>query len=415
MNLTMPRARSLPAALVASGAEMSAHTDSFRNANRRRWAAGILASGLAARAFGVRPNTSPADQPGESKLIVRNDRPLNLETPIELLDTQLTPVDRFFVRSHFGPPAVQLRAWSLRVEGLVSKLLDLPIQPGERTAGFGSKSVVAVLQCAGNGRAFFEPAVPGVPWRVGAVGNAEWAGFSLRSLLEAAGPSAKAAHVHFYGADAPPHPKTPAYVRSLPIARALDPDVLLATHMNGEPLPVHHGGPLRLVVPGWTGNHWMKWVRTIVVSDEEAPGSYQRTAYKIPIHSTAPDETPKPEDLVPVTELNLKSLITQPVSGSTSVAGVQTVRGVAWTGMDSVDRVEVSIDAGPWQAAVLEPRDHPYAWRRWTFSWEAEPGRHAVWARATDSSGRVQPEQTAWNKSGYLWNGIDSVEVEIRR
>jgi DMSO/TMAO reductase YedYZ molybdopterin-dependent catalytic subunit len=392
---------------------MSLPSEWFGRTNRRRWGTQIVAAGLAAGAIPISSRPSRADEPNRPRLIVRNDRPLNLETPVELLDTWLTPIDRFFVRSHFGPPAVNLRPWSIRVDGMVRKPIELPLDSARLTAELGQTTVVAVLQCAGNGRALFEPIVPGVPWRAGAVGNAEWRGILLRTVLEAAGVRDQSAHVHFYGADAPPHPKTPAYVRSLPLDQALDPSVLLATQMNREPLPVLHGGPVRLIVPGWTGNHWMKWLRTIVVSDQEAPGGYQRTAYRIPLHPTPPDTTPNPEEMVPVMVLNVKSLVTSIAAGRSLRAGTQTIRGVAWTGPATVNRVDISIDDGPWRAAELGPVQDIHAWRQWTYSWQAETGRHTIRVRAADTSGQVQPEKPAWNKSGYLWNGIDTVAVEV--
>src|SRR5207237_603247 len=145
---------------------------------------------------------------------------------------------------------------------------------------------------------------------------AKWSGVRLTDLLDKVGVGPEARHVHLLGADAPPSPKTPAFLRSIPLERALDPGTLLATHMNGEPLPVLHGGPIRLVVPGWTGNHWIKWLRGITVSRDEAPGFYMQTGYRIPRVPAPPDAVLKPGDLVPVTTLNVKSLITQPGAGS---------------------------------------------------------------------------------------------------
>jgi DMSO/TMAO reductase YedYZ molybdopterin-dependent catalytic subunit len=281
---------------------------------------------------------------------------------------------------------------------------------------FEHVSLAAVLQCAGNGRAYFEPRIPGVPWERGAVGNARWGGVRLRDLLGAAGLERGVTHVHFYGGDPPPHPKTPAFVRSLPIERVLDPTTLLATTTNGEPLPILHGGPVRLVVPGWTGNHWIKWVRAIVASNEEAPGFYQRTAYRMPKTPVAPGTEVPPEDTSPVTWLNVKSLIALPAKGTRTLVRPLEIQGVAWTGQGRVERVEVGEDRGPWQTATLVGPDEPFAWRQWTFRWSALPGPEklrGLRVRATDSRGNVQPERSPWNKSGYQWNGYDRVEVEV--
>jgi DMSO/TMAO reductase YedYZ molybdopterin-dependent catalytic subunit len=273
----------------------------------------------------------------------------------------------------------------------------------------------SVIQCAGNGRGFFAPVIPGLGWGRGAVGHCEWSGVRLADVLNRAGVGAGAAHVHFLGTDGPPSPKTPLYLRSLPIAKALDPTVLLATVMNGEPLPVLHGGPVRLVVPGWTANHWMKWVRWITVSDVEAPGFYQQTGYKMPIRPMPPEATPAPADLRPVTVMNVKSLITGPAEGAQLPAGPVEVRGVAWTGDGHVTRVDVAAGADDaWTPAEFLDAPRPGAWRRWRLRMEA-PTRGALTlrSRATDSTGAVQPDATPWNRSGYLWNGIDAVRVTI--
>lgn len=349
-------------------------------------------------------------QRDDETLIIRNDRPLNAETPVHLLNSEFTDSWLFFVRNHFGPPAVELRPWSVGISGLVTRprsysIEDLNARPlVKRTA---------VLQCAGNGRAFFEPAVGGVQWEYGAVGNAFWGGVRLRDLLEAAGVAAEAKHVHILGGDPPPHPKTPAFLRSIPIERAMDPSTMLATEMNGERLPVLHGGPIRLVVPGWTGNHWIKWVRAIVASTEEAPGFYQRTGYRMPKAPVPPGADVPPDDLVPVTTMNVKSLITAPRAGSSVDAGALFIQGVAWSGGRPIERVEISIDDGAWADVVLYSSLGPYGWNRWHYRWPAVPGKHRIRARATEKGGETQPERTPWNKSGYLWNGYHEVAFTV--
>jgi sulfite oxidase len=272
----------------------------------------------------------------------------------------------------------------------------------------------AVLQCSGNGRGFFQPTIPGVGWERGAVGNAEWSGVRLLDLLSRAGIKPDAAHVQLHGADTPPNPKTPAFFRSIPLARALDPSTLLATSMNGEPLPLLHGGPIRLVVPSWAGNHWIKWLRKVTVAREEAPGFYMQTGYKIPKLPTPPGVDLKPTDLKSVTTLNVKSLIARPIEGATLKAGPVEVRGVAWTGEGIIAKVEIQTNPdGPWSPSKLQGDPKPGTWLAWTFAWDAKPGRHALRSRATDSLGDVQPETSPWNRSGYLWNGIDRVTCEV--
>jgi DMSO/TMAO reductase YedYZ molybdopterin-dependent catalytic subunit len=390
------------------------------NPSRRQWlraAAGTVAGGslVGPWAEGLRPCRAGADEPGgETTLIVRSKVPLDLETPVEVFTRFLTPNDLFFVRSHFGSPAVSLGPWRLEVRGLVERPLVLSLSD---LARLEQVEAPAVLQCSGNGRSFFRPVLPGLQWERGAVGNASWSGVRLADVLRRAGLKVEpgAGHVHLLSADAPPSIKTPMYLRSIPLERALDPITLLATRMDAEALPVLHGGPIRLVVPGWSGNHWIKWVRTITVAREEAPGPYQQTSYKMPKVPTPPGVDLKPSDLVPLTTMPVKSLIARPSAGARLPAGRIEVRGVAWTGLGHVTGVEVATSpGGPWQAANFQTEARPYTWRLWRYTIEnARPGRLTLRARATDSNGQTQPEATPWNRSGYLWNGIDTVECEV--
>jgi DMSO/TMAO reductase YedYZ molybdopterin-dependent catalytic subunit len=403
----------------------TAHTDPTRGAgdpgapavvSRRTWfktAAGGLTFAAAYRAAsGTSPlRAGPVDG---VELIVRSTRPLDLETPVTALGARLTPNELFFVRSHFGEPAVGLSPWGVEVGGLVDRPRTLGL---DDLKGFEPVTVPAVLQCSGNGRAFHRPRLPGLAWERGAVGHAEWTGVRLADVLERAGLKGEAAHVHFRGADGPPSPKTPAFYRSIPLARALDPSTILATRMNGEPLPTLHGGPVRLVVPGWSGNHWMKWVRWVTVDSAEAPGFFMQTGYRMPRKPAPPDAVLTPADLVPLTFLNVKSLITAPGEGTKVGRGRVEVRGVAWTGEGHVTRVDVSTDRDPtWRPATLLDDPRPGSWRRWSIALElTAPGATVLRSRATDSEGDTQPETTPWNKSGYLWNGIDRVTVNAER
>lgn len=366
------------------------------------WSAISLAMPVPARA-------ARADDPTR-QLIVRNPRPLDAETPTSAFESLLTPNDLFFVRSHFGAPAVGLRPWSLTIDGGVDRptTLSLDDLEGHRAA----RTVMAVLQCSGNGRAYFQPRIPGVGWERGAVGNAEWRGVPLATLLESCGIKQGQAHLHVIGSDLPPNPKTPAFLRSIPLEKALEDQTLLATRMNGAPIPIEHGGPLRLIVPGWTGNHWMKWVRRITVAPDEAPGFFQQAGYRLPRVPAPPGAVLKPDDLEPVTWMNVKSLFARPTPGTPLPRGETTVQGVAWTGRGKVTRVELEVD-GAWREThwIDPPRD--WGWARWRATWDATPGRHLLRARATDSFGQVQPEVAPWNRSGYLWNGFDRLECEV--
>lgn len=343
-----------------------------------------------------------------NSLIVRLSRPQDLETPVEYLDSSITPNSVFFVRSHFGPPAIIKEQWRLDLGGLVDSPRSLTLADLRK---FEIVDLPATLQCSGNGRAFFHPSVPGVQWQRGAVGNALWRGVRLRDVVKRMGIKSGARHMQMRGYDSAPMPTTPSFVRSIPIERALDPSTLLAFEMNGDPLPVLHGGPLRMVVPGWAGDHWYKWLRRIDFQENEADGFYMQTAYRMPVPSAG--TAPAPE--VPVTVNPVKSLIAQPSEGSVMPAGDHLVSGVAFTGVGHVVGVEVSLDGGrSWARAELEGKQSEGAWQVWRYRWRAATkGSYVVAARATDSSGRVQPVATPWNHGGYLWNGIDLVHCEI--
>lgn len=381
--------------------------------SRREWVGRTLGTTLALGLQGATRlgRTARAAEPDEVALIVRSRRPIDLETPVTALTDRITSNDVLFVRSHFGHPVVNPESWTLQIDGLVERPSTWTLKD---LHALESVETTAVLQCAGNGRAFFQPRIPGLAWERGAVGNVVCGGVRLRDLLDRAGLRAGAAHVHFLGADGPPAPKTPAFLRSVPLDKVIAEGTILATTMNGAPLPVLHGGPLRLIVPGWTGNHWLKWVRSLTVSRDEAPGFYMQTGYRIPRTPAPPDAVLTPADLVPVTTMNVKSLITAPGEGDRLRLGPRMIQGVAWTGEGHVTSVEVKVGDDAWRAAqFLDERDQ-WGWRRWSLAWTPErPGAVVLRARATDSQGQTQPDLSPWNKSGYLWNGIDAVKCEV--
>jgi DMSO/TMAO reductase YedYZ molybdopterin-dependent catalytic subunit len=354
-------------------------------------------------------SVAEAGSPARS-LIVRSLRPENLETPIDWLDRLAVPNDVFFVRSHFGAPEIEAGR-PLRIEGLTRQTLDLALADLEAMA---QTTVTAVLQCAGNGRALHESRVPGVQWAYGAVGQASWTGVRLRDLLERAGIASGAAHVGFEGADRPPKPTVPVFHRSIPLDRAIDPTTIVALRMNGERLSHAHGAPLRLVVPGWAGNNWMKWVRTIRVQKDETPGFYMQTAYRLPKTPVEPGTAVKPEDTVPVSTFPVKSTIARPADGSHQPRGTQEVAGVAFSGLAPIARVEVSVDGGTsWHDAALEGEPGIGRWQVFRYRFRAHPGRVTAVARATDAKGNVQPARSSWNPSGYFWNAWHSIAWDV--
>jgi DMSO/TMAO reductase YedYZ molybdopterin-dependent catalytic subunit len=220
--------------------------------------------------------------------------------------------------------------------------------------------------------------------------------------------------VQLQGADRPVVASVPLFTRSIPLEKALHPDTILAYEMNGRPLPLLHGAPLRVITPGWMADSCTKWLTEITVQAEEAKGYYMQTAYRVPVKPVEPGTTPTvPAN--PVETMVVKSLIAAPLEGETVKAGPVTIQGVAWSGEAKVVKVEVSIDGGKtWEAARLVGEDTPYAWRQWQWVWKAKTaGQFAILCRATDSRGETQPATTPWNPSGFLWNGWDRVSVTV--
>ena len=365
----------------------------MHRANFLAWAAGVPPTGEA-----------------PSQLRVRVSRPFDAETPVRAFTSFLTTNDQFFVRSHFGPPpaeTIREPHWQLRVGGAVERPSVFTL---ESLRQFEPATITAVLQCSGNGRAYHRPKVPGVQWERGAVGNAQWTGVRLLDLLKAVQVRTEGRHVQFQGADRPAMPTVPPFVRSIPVEKALHPDTIVAYEMNGEPLPLLHGAPLRVITPGWMAESCIKWLTDIVVREDEATGYYMQTAYRVPVISSQ-----NAEAMVPVEAMPLKSLIVSPESGDTVKVGSVTIRGVAWSGVSRVAKVELSTDDGKtWAPAQLLDTDQPYAWRQWQFTWSAkDPGTFPVVCRATDAQGNAQPAISIWNPGGFLWNGWDRVTVQV--
>lgn len=349
---------------------------------------------------------------GKEKLIIRSLRFYDLETPVTLLNSWITPVDLFFVRNHMSEPTTfDPDAYRLTVGGEVEHPLSLTLADLKKLA---AATVTNTLECAGNGRGFYQPRVPGVQWQRGAVGTARYTGPRLKDVLARAAVKPTGKHVMFKGLDEPPG-KVPAFIRSIPIEKALDPDTLLAMEMNGAPLLKHHGYPVRALAPGWIGAASCKWLTEIRVLDREFEGNFMKPAYRMPKESVAPGADVKPEDTVPVTGLYVKSLISRPAEGAAAKLGLVHIAGAAWAGEAEVTKVDVSTDGGrTWNPAQLG-RDHAkYAWRFFEYAWKpAKPGAYTLMSRATDSQGRVQPAQGMWNPSGYLWNGLDQVNIHV--
>jgi sulfite oxidase len=350
-----------------------------------------------------------------SGLTVRVARPLDAETPVGEFASFLTPNDRFFVRSHFGPPAIEKieeSQWRLNVGGVVERPQVLTMKSLRQLEPV---TITAVLQCSGNGRAYHRPRVPGVQWERGAVGNAEWTGVRLRDVLQAVGVRTEGRHVQFQGADRPAVEAVPLFVRSIPLEKAMHADTILAYEMNGRALPLLHGAPLRVITPGWMAESCIKWLTDIVVREDETKGYYMQTAYRVPSRFADPTTGLNADAMVPVEAMPVKSLIVSPESGRNLNGGPVTIHGVAWAGEARVAKVELSMDEGnTWESARLLGEDQPYAWRQWQFILPAKvPGTVTIVCRATDAHGEQQPASSPWNPGGFLWNGWDRVTVQV--
>lgn len=354
---------------------------------------------------------APADG-ADAPLLQLSSRPANYESVRGTFTTRITPTERFYIRGHHDAPTVDPRSWRLAVGGLVKSALSLSL---DDLAGMKQVSVEAVLQCAGNGRALFQPRVPGVQWRRGAMGNAVWRGVRLADVLARAGVSPDAAMLQLTGADRPQAPTVPQFVRGLPLAKCLHPDTLVALEMNGAPLTPLHGAPARLVVPGWVADGWTKWVTELTVQKDSPKGFFYETAYRYPVEPVVPGAAVPPEKMRPMSQQTVKSIIGSHEDGDVVPAGTQHLVGVAFAGEAGVRGVEITVDGGrTWAPAKVEPNPSPYGFVRFTFEWTATPGRARVASRATDKRGAVQPDVPAWNPSGYLYNAVDPLTVEVR-
>jgi sulfite oxidase len=347
-------------------------------------------------------------------LIVHEQEPFNAETGLAALaEGPLTATDAFYVRGHGRVPVPDPAAWRLRVHGLVERELELSLSTLREA--FREREVTATLQCAGNRRAGLSAIrdIPGeAPWGPGATGTATWTGVALADVLALAGPLRDARHVGFEGADVCSQPNPPErFGGSIPLDKACRPEVLLAWGMNGEPLPLVHGAPLRAVVPGYIGARSVKWLEGLEVRLTPWRGYFQHVVYRL----LPDDATPGPGVGMPLGLVALNADVLSPADGETVAAGPVEVRGYAFAGGERhVARVDVSVDGGPrWtQAKLLEDLGR-WAWRHWRATLVLAPGEHEILVRAWDSSAATQPEDEAalWNPKGYVNNSRPRVRV----
>ena len=367
---------------------------------------------------GTRAEAHLARVPGKQPMIELTSNPPNYETPIQAFTYPITPNDQFFVRYHLSslPDAKSLERWSLEVGGdaaersvsfTLQQLNDLP-----------QAEVVAVCQCAGNRRGLVQPHVPGVQWAHGAMGCATWHGPRLKDLLARAGLKPDVAEIWFDGADGPLMPGTPDYLKSLPPGKALADDTIVATTMNGGPLPLWNGFPARLVVPGWTGTYWIKHLSRITASTKALDGFWMRKAYRVPARLfpvTTAFATQEDSSTWPITEMVTNSLIASPLDGEEVERSGFPVRGIAWDKGNGIARVEVSVDGGKsWQSSLLDGEISRYSYRSFRFETGPVPrGTAELRVRAISNTKEGQPDVYRPNPAGYHNNVPQRLTVKV--
>jgi len=363
---------------------------------------------------GLRASAVLETLPGKKPLIKLSYRPPNYETPLEYFRTAITPNDAFFVRYHLSViPEVNANTWKMSVGGEGANgqaeitLADLRAMP--------AVEVVAVNQCSGNRRGLFEPHVPGVEWGYGAMGCARWKGVRLKDVLDKVKFKKEAIEIVFDGADSAPIDKTPDFIKSIPVWRALDESTIIAYEMNGAPLPHLHGAPARLIVPGWTGTYWMKHVTSIKAVTKPESGFWMNPAYRLQIGRfpmVARFVSQETETNTPITEMMVNSLITSHADGARVGSGT-SVGGIAWDGGSGIRTVDISTDGGKtWQAATLGEDLGRYAFRTFSFPVRGQ-GNVTVMARASNAIGQTQTPSLIHNPAGYHHNVIHSVSLVL--
>ncbi len=369
--------------------------------------------------------------PNEQRALVAAEKPelrilptveLNAETPAHLLDDDITPVRLLFARNTGTmplPSASEIAAWTLAIDGCVRA-------PGRWTIGglqeeFAAVTRIAVLECAGNGRAFFPEPAGTVLWQHGAAGCVAWTGVRLADLLHACEPTPGAIYTGHHSPDMRLDGCGPALSRGLPIAKAFAPETLLAWAINGQPIPPLHGGPLRLVAPGFPGSASQKWITRIEIRDREHDGERMLNLHyrlpREPVRPLGPGERYDEALFDVITDMPARAVITAPQEGFAAPAGAPlAVRGHAWSGHTPLAKVQLSVDGGKsWAATALGPLPDPFAWRRFTATLPPPPsGPLEIIARASDAAGRAQPlDSVPWNPKGYCNNTVHRVRGRI--
>ena len=352
--------------------------------------------------------------PGKKPLIKLSYRPPNYETPLEYFRTPLTANDAFFVRYHLADiPEVDAATWRLAVGGDgASSQAELTFDDLKRMP---STEIVAVNQCSGNRRGLFQPHVAGVEWGYGAMGCARWKGARLKDVLDKVGIKKEAIEIVLDGADGPVLDKTPDFVKSIPVSKAMEETTLIAYEMNGEPLPHLNGFPARLILPGWTGTYWTKHLTSVRAVTKPFDGFWMKSAYRVPTGKfplVARFISQETETNTPITEMVVNSLLTSHQDGAAVKVGKVTISGIAWDAGYGIRTVEISIDGGNvWSSAKLGEDLGRFAFRPWSYEFSAKRGKNTVTLRATNAIGQTQTASLILNPAGYHHNVMQTVTL----
>lgn len=386
-------------------------------------ASGSILSGSSFSSFAAETITLPFDNgerplvkyPQKRPMIGLTSRPPQFEAPMSVFNEGvITPNDAFFVRYHLAgiPLEVDPATFTVEIKGKVDKPMKLSLADIKKMP---SVEIVAVNQCSGNSRGFFEPRVAGGQLGNGAMGNARWKGVPLKAVLDKAGVQSSAKQVVFSGLDGPIMDTTPDFAKALDIDHARDGEVMLAYSMNGADLPFLNGFPLRLVVPGYYGTYWVKHLDEINVIDTVYDNFWMKTAYRIPdneCNCVEPGTAPKAT--IPINRFTVRSFITSVQNGAKLKAGTTDLKGIAFDGGSGIKQVDVSVDDGKtWIPAKLGKDLGKYSFREWTLPVKLAAGSYSLKVRATSNNGKTQPEKPLWNPAGYLRNVIETTSVTV--
>ncbi len=355
--------------------------------------------------------------PGKKPMLLLTDRPYNLETPLKYFLKDFTPNDVFFIRWHLANLPIEINAdtFRLRIGGNVKN--ELAISINDLKTKFKPYTINALCVCAGNARSCFNPQVAGAQWVNGGMGNAQWTGVKLKDILEMAGAKPTSKFVSFNGMDAPPLLGTPDFVKSLEYNHAINGEVMIAYEMNGEPIPLLNGFPLKLVVPGWYATYWIGMLNEVKVYADTFKGYWMNKAYLVPNGVVNGNE--KPDSLskvmTAISKIDVRSIFVFPEPNENLIVGTTyEIQGLAFDGGSGITNVEISSDSGKiWMETKLDASLGNYSWRRWRYNFKPIlAGTYKFFVKAINADGETQPWHH-WNRSGYMRNEIESLTLKV--